>query len=268
MSHRLDDLPTELLLNILSFLDNLQPVSSSSRTLSALARDCQARELRARISRICQADLLVQIWSPPTFFCRDARGRRRSPGYVVSHPHELANVLCDPPAMLPLVEAYIASLEHRADICREVARHLVRMVNFAGVPGGSSQSRVLMFATSLVIHLWSVRQRHGHDIDGYLLALSEGEGRGGASTFRELCARDPYLAGLPEATREGLVASYHALGRHLQPPFGPPGGGESLWLQRLIAQVSVETPFPPPRAPFRERTNFAMRKGRNGGCAG
>ena len=231
MPNRLDDLPTELLLNILSLLDDLQPLSSSNRTLSAVARDYRARELRARISRIHQADLdlLVRIWPPPTFFGKGTHRR------TVPRPHELMDVLCDPD-MLPLVESYISSLERRAQTGRDVARHLVRMVDFA------SQS----YATALVIHLWSVEQRHGHDIDGYLLALGEGQaggsggGGGGPSTFSELCVRDSYLANLPQTTRDHLVASYQALDRHLQPPFRPSGGGEGLWLQRVILQVSRE----------------------------
>ena len=234
MPNRLDDLPTELLLNILSLLDDLEPLSSSNRTLSAVARDYRARELRTRISRIHQADLdlLVRIWPPPTFFGQGTRRR------AVPRPHELMDVLCDP-NMLPLVESYISCLEHRAQTGRDVARHLVRMVGFG------SQPCVLTYAATLVFHLWSVEQRHGHDIDGYLLALGEGQagGGGGPSTFSELCVRDPYLAGLPQTTRDDLVASYQALDRHLQPPFRPSGGGEGLWLQRVILQVSREPSF-------------------------
>jgi len=229
MSNMLHDLPSELLLNILSFLDNTASVSSSSHVLNSTVGDYRAGVLRVRLSRLPQADRLVQIWSPPSFFSRDRRGRR-SPTYV-SQPQQLLNILGDP-SVVPLVEGYIANLEHKAQVAQEVANYLVSIVNFTGFP--SNEDR-MSFATTLVIYLWSVEQRHGHDIDGYLSTLRD------SYTFRDLCARDQFFHNLPADTQGYLAECYRALSQYLRHPFGPQG--EGMWLQRVIAQVSSFYPM-------------------------
>ncbi|KAF8242871.1 hypothetical protein K440DRAFT_638222 [Wilcoxina mikolae CBS 423.85] len=217
----LNDLPAELLLNILSFLDNTEGLSSSSRNLNSAVGDYQASVLRGRLARIPQADRLVQIWSP-SFFSRDGRGRR-SPTFV-SRPLDLLNILGDP-TVVPLVERYIDTLERKAQVAQEVANYLVTIVNFSGFR--SNEAR-MSFATTLVIYLWSVEQRHGHDIDGYLSTLRDGY------TFQDLCARDQFFLDLPADTRRYLAACYSELSKYLRHPFGPQG--EGMWLQRVIAQ--------------------------------
>ncbi|KAF8541676.1 hypothetical protein BDD12DRAFT_731665 [Trichophaea hybrida] len=224
----LNDLPAELLLNILSFLDNTEGLSSSSRNLNSAVGDYQAGVLRGRLARIPQADLLVQIWSPPSFFSRNGRGRR-SPTFVF-RPQDLLNILGDP-TVFPLVERYIDTLESKAQVAREVANYLVTIVNFSGFRSNENEAR-MSFVTTLVIYLWSVEQRHGHDIDGYLSTLRDGY------TFQDLCTRDQFFLDLPVDTQRYLAACYSELSQYLRHPFGPQG--EGMWLQRIIAQEGME----------------------------
>lgn len=224
----LNDLPTELLLNILSFLDSLGPLSSSNRNLSLAVGDYQAGLLRGRISRIRNPDILVKIWTPPAFFCREFRRGPVQPVYV-SRPEDLFIVLSDP-AMNRRVEGYIENLERKAYVARRVADYLVSLVDFSAIPNYEDR---MSFATTLVLHLWSPETRYGHDTDGYIDALREDY------VFRDLVSRDRYFLDLSYDLQDWLVVCYDALSRYLRPPFVPRGGsrGEGMWLQRLIARV-------------------------------
>ncbi|KAI5803784.1 hypothetical protein EDC01DRAFT_469709 [Geopyxis carbonaria] len=226
----LGDLPAELLLNILGFLDNLDPVSASNRTLSATVRDHRASQLSGRLARVRQADLLMQIWSPPTFFLRNSRGQRYA--HRISHPQEMFNVLCDP-QILPRVESYIASLERKAWVARRVAEHLIGLLQFSGFR--SSEER-LAFASRIVIYMWSAQQRWAHDPDGYIQTLH------GDITIEDICATDQYLIDMPADQRAWVVACYNALSQYLRPPFVPQGRrGEGMWLYRLIVRDGMES---------------------------
>lgn len=224
----LTKLPAELLLSILSFLDNLDPVSASNRSLSGSVRDYQASQLRTRLSRIRNVDLLMSIWSPPTFFTR-SRGRRGS--NFAPRPKELINVLCDP-AMIPRVEAYLADLEQKAWTAERVAEHLLSLVSFSGFRSGEER---IAFATKLVIYLWSSQQQYGHDLDGYFMTLREEYG------FQDVCARDRYFAEMSPDIQGWLVAVYDALSQALRRPFVPSSRrGEGLGLYRRIVQDGME----------------------------
>jgi hypothetical protein len=226
-----NDLPAELLLNILSHLDNLDPLSFANRTLSITIADYQASQLRCRLARIRNVDLLVSIWSPPTFFRRRRGGGQTASQHVyVSQPQDLINVLCDP-EMIPWVEAYIGSLESKACLAQQVAQHLVGLINFNAFCNSDEK---LSFASTLILHLWSAQQRYSHDIDGYIASLHD------RYNFRDLLVRDQYLADLPVEIQEWLVVCYDALSQRLRPPFGSRGPrGEGMGLQRVIVRVSL-----------------------------
>ncbi|KAI5858380.1 hypothetical protein BZA05DRAFT_1498 [Tricharina praecox] len=227
----LNDLPTELLLNILSFLDNLDHVSSTNRTLSTTSRDLQVSQLRGKLAQIPHADLLMRIWSPPSFFRRDGYGRRQTQHVHASQPQDLINMLCDP-AVVPRVEAYIDSLHNKARVAQQVAEFLVTMVSFNGFRNHDDR---MSFASTVVIHLWSAQQRYSHDTDGYIASLLEGY------VFRDLCARDQYLMDLSADTQGWLVACYNALSQYLRPPFvRREQHGEGMWLQRAIARGGMQ----------------------------
>jgi hypothetical protein len=224
----LNDLPTELLLNVLSFLDNLNPLSASNRTLSSTVRDYQASQLRSRLARLSYANLLMSIWPPPSFFRRDPRAHKHAQPVHVNDPPDFIDVLRDP-EMTPRVEAYITSLERKAWVARKMAGHLMLLVNFAGFRNNHDR---MSYVTALVLYLWSAEQRYAHDPDGYIDNLRD------ECDFRDLLVRDHYLADLPVDTQGWLEMCYDALSHHLKPPFVPRGrGGEGLWLQRLIVRV-------------------------------
>jgi len=224
----LGSLPAELLLNILSFLDNLDHVSSTNRILSAASSDLQARQLRSKLAGIQHAELLMKIWSPPSFFRRDDYGRRQAQHACASQPQDLINMLCDP-HVVPRVEAYIDSLGGKASVVQQVAEILITVADFSGF---RNHIECMSFASTMVIHLWSAEQRYSHDTDGYIASLLEGY------TFRDLIATDQYLMELSVDTQNWLVDCYNALSQYLKPPFVPHGlHGEGMWLQRVIAMV-------------------------------
>jgi hypothetical protein len=222
----LSDLPNELLYNILSHLDNLTPLSTSSRTISSAVRDHQASTLRRRIAALRHADLLVTIFSPPTFtfFTRDELGRRHTSD--IYHPRDLLNVLRDP-CMFPRIDSYISSLEHKENIARRLAGHVVSLLDFSAF---SSRSEAKTFATIIILHLWSIRPRVACDIDGYLESLHP------SHTPADLFARDEFLArSLTPDKFAWLAPVYSAVEQAIRPPFG---ARDPLWLHRLIVRVS------------------------------
>ncbi|KAA8913047.1 hypothetical protein FN846DRAFT_1019068 [Sphaerosporella brunnea] len=220
----LNDLPAELLLNILSHLDNLDPLSSANRTLSITVASYQASQLRGRLSRIQRdLELLVTIWPPPTFF-HQPRQHRQQP--TIRTRSELTQVLCDP-RMIPRAEAYIHDLETKSQTAAQVAQQILSL-NLITTTNPE-------FLRTIVLQLWSAQQRYAHDVDGYVASLHE------RWCFGDLLVRDRYLAALPEDVKRGMDLVYEAVGRFLRPPFGRRGpGGEGMALQRIIARGGMQ----------------------------
>ena len=221
----LSDLPTELLYNILTHLDNLTPLSTSSRTISSAVRDHQASTLRRRLASLRHADLLITIFSPPTFtfFTRDELGRRHSSD--IYHPRDLLNILRDP-AMFPRIDSYISSLEHKESIARRLASHVITLLDFSQFP---SRSEAKTFATIIILHLWSIKPRVACDVDGYLQSLHP------ELAPADLHSRDEFMVRLLAPEKFAWVAPvYAAVERAIRPPFG---ARDLLWLHRLIVRV-------------------------------
>lgn len=234
----LNNIPAELLLNILSYLDNLDPLSYASRSLSLSTRDYRTRALRSRLASIRHVELLMRIWTPPTFF----RGRGGSPGYspgsYITRPQDLHDILCDP-EMFSRVEAYLASLERRVCVAERVAEHVLSIVSFNSFRTSEERHS---YATTIVLELWSAEARYGHDVDGRWLNVGDEGG------LQEVHIQDSYVMNLPNHIQTAMVTVYNALAQRLRPPFystsrrghgGRVVEGEGMWLYRLIVKVSL-----------------------------
>jgi hypothetical protein len=228
----LGDIPAELLLNILSHLDNLEPISNASHSLSLAARDYRTSELRARLARIRHVEHLMRIWSPPTFFRRRGGAFYDSGGYL-NRPQDLHDILCDP-GTFSRVEAYLSSLERRAWVAERVADYVLSIVSFNSFRSSAEQQD---YATTIVIELWSAEARYSHDIDGRWLDI------GDDSSLQDIHVQDNYVLSLPDHVQTAMVTVYNALALDLRPPFysasrrGRIAEGEGIWLYRLIVKV-------------------------------
>ncbi|KAL7273094.1 hypothetical protein RUND412_004068 [Rhizina undulata] len=215
----LSSIPAELLLNILSYVDNLQPVSATSHLLSQAARDVRVHELRTRLARTRHIEVLMNIWTPPMFF------NRRHPNYT-SQRQDLYNILCDP-QMLSYVDQYIRTLERNLDVAEAVASHVLSLVSFNYPTHGER----LFFATRLVLELWSASPRYAHDVDGRWDHVTD-------DARTEDVIRDPYVQRLPQHIQTGILTVYDALAEHLRPPFSSRRNG-GIWLYRHILKASL-----------------------------
>lgn len=237
----IDNIPAELLLNILSYLDNLEPISGASHSLSLAARDFRIHELRARLASISHVELLMRIWSPPTFFRRRGASSYASGSYV-TRPQDLHNVLYDPD-MFGRVEAYLESLERRAHVAARVAEYVMTIVSFNSLRTSAERH---FYVTRIVLELWSPQARFSHDVDGRWLNLGDDSG------LLEVHIQDAYVSSLPRDVQAAMVTVYDALAQNLRPPFYSTGGrrhggrvseGEGIWLYRLIVKVSYAQVF-------------------------
>lgn len=221
----LSDIPAELLLDILSYLDNLEPISGASRSLSLATRDCRTRALRARLASIRHIELLMRTWSPPTFFTRRGGAAYTSGGYF-TRPDDLHDILCDPD-MFRHVETYLDSLERKAYAAERVADYLLSIVQFSARTNAERQS----YATRIVIELWSAQARYSHDVDGRWLNISDG------FDLQDVHIQDSYVMSLPGHIQSAMVTAYDALAQNLRPPFYSPSRRSHGWLYRLIVKV-------------------------------
>lgn len=231
----LNNIPAELLLNVLSYLDDLEPLSCASRSLCLSTRDYRASALRRRLAAIRNVELLMRIWTPPTFF----RRKRGSPsGGYIQRPRDLHDILCDP-EMFSRVEAYLGSLEKRACVAGKVAEYVISIVSFNSFRTSEERHS---YATMIVIELWSAEARYGHDIDGRWSSVGDESG------LQEVHTHDSYVISLPSHIQTAMVNVYNALAQRLRPPFystiqrghgGRAVEGEGVWLYRLIVVVSL-----------------------------
>ncbi|KAL0637561.1 hypothetical protein Q9L58_003450 [Maublancomyces gigas] len=231
----LDNIPAELLLNVLSYLDDLEPLSCASRSLCLSTRDYRTSTLRCRLAAIRNVELLMRIWTPPTFFRRKIGGPLR--GYI-QRPQDLHDILCDPD-MFSRVEAYLGSLERRAFVAEKLAEYVISIVPFNSIRTSEERHS---YATTVVIELWSAEARYGHDVDGRWSSVADEDG------LEEVHIQDSYVRSLPNHIQTAMVTVYNALAQRLRPPFYPiirrgHGGGavegEGVWLYRLIVKVSL-----------------------------
>lgn len=217
----LDQLPLEILLNILSYLDDLKPLSSSNKGLKSAAADSEARNLRSRLSSLTHRELLIQIWTPPAFFFPgNSKQHRRAP-----ETNDLLSLLGNS-ELKPLVRNYTTSLEEKSELVKKMTQYLLSngLAGLANFPES--------FTQELLIHLWSARERYGHDIDGYLSHL------GDSVTFKDLCdGQDRYFS-MQSPQVEGMMKVYYALSKKtLEHPFGP-RGHDGIGLHKMIVRVS------------------------------
>lgn len=231
----LDNIPAELLLNVLSYLDDLEPLSCASRSLCLSTRDYRTSTLRCRLAAIRNVELLMRIWTPPTFFRQKIGGPLR--GYI-QRPQDLHDILCDPD-MFSRVEAYLGSLEMRACVAEKLAEYVISIVPFNSIRTSEERHS---YATTVVIELWSAEARYGHDVDGRWSSVADEDG------LEEVHIQDSYVRSLPNHIQTAMVTVYNALAQRLRPPFYPiirrgHGGraveGEGVWLYRLIVKVSL-----------------------------
>jgi hypothetical protein len=231
----LDEMPAELLLNILSYLDNLDPISHASHALSLSTRDFKTRTLRTRLANIKHIGLLMKIWTPPSFFKPREGSPACSKGSYITRPQDrLYDMLCDP-YMVVKVEEYLDNLEKKARAAQKIAGHLLTMMSF------DTDEEQHSYATKVVIELWSAQSRYGHDVDGRWSDINDECG------LQEVHVRDNYVTDLPSDIQEAMITAYNALAQRLQPPFysssrrshgGRIAEGEGMWLYRLIVKVS------------------------------
>ncbi|CUS11786.1 unnamed protein product [Tuber aestivum] len=234
----IDNIPAELLLNILSYLDNLEPISGASHSLSLATRDFRTHALRTRLANISHVEILMRIWSPPTFFRRRGGSLYGSGGYV-TRPQDLHDILCDPD-MFGRVEAYLGSLERRAYIAARVAEYVMTIVSFNSFRTSAERR---FYAMRIVLELWSPQARFSHDVDGRWLNLSDDSG------LLDVHVQDAYVLNLPRDVQAAMVAVYDALAQNLRPPFystsrrrhgGGVSEGEGIWLYRLIVKEGMD----------------------------
>ncbi|KAI9865372.1 MAG: hypothetical protein M1813_002261 [Trichoglossum hirsutum] len=244
----LTQLPAELLSNILSYLvctsplppsskpryfdspvndDALYPLGNTSRRLQASTREFRTHLLRSRLTRIPHIDLLLAIWTPPTFF----RHRR---GTTTPHdPHDPHDILLDQDTYTG-VDSYLTALERRGWIAERIADNVLPLLALPATPDSRN------FMTVTVLHLWSVQARYSHDVDGVWDYVRD------EATLEVL--RDDYVRALPPTLQRALIDVYNALCRKLKPPFYArdrmPGnertGGEGMWLYRLLVKDGME----------------------------
>ncbi|RPA97403.1 hypothetical protein L873DRAFT_1135465 [Choiromyces venosus 120613-1] len=233
----INNIPAELLLNILSYLDNLEPISSTSQSLSLATRDFRTHELRARLANITHVELLMRIWSPPTFFRRG--GSSYGSGGYFTRPQDLHNILCDPD-MFSRIEAYLGSLERRAYVAARVAEYVMTIVSFNSF---RTSAEMRFYAMRIVIELWSPQARFSHDIDGRWLNLGDDSG------LIDVHVEDDYVLNLPRDVQAAMLSVYDALAQNLRPPFysssrrrhgGRASEGEGIWLYRLIVKEGMD----------------------------
>lgn len=238
----IDNIPAELLLNILSYLDNLEPISGASHSLSLATRDFRIHALRARLASISHIELLMRIWSPPTFFRRRRGVSPYGSGSYVTRPQDLHDVLCDPD-MFNRVEAYLGSLERKAYVAARVAEYVMTIVSFNSLRTSAERHS---YVTRIVLELWSPQARFSHDVDGRWLNLGDDSG------LLDVHIQDAYVMNLPRDIQTAMVTVYDALAQNLRPPFYSTGGrrhggrvseGEGIWLYRLIVKVSCAQVF-------------------------
>lgn len=231
----LNSIPAELLLNVLSYLNDLGPLSCASRSLSLSTRDYRASTLRARLANIRNVELLMQIWTPPMFFNR----RRGSSVYSSGGcSQDLYDILYDPETF-SRVESYLGSLERRASVAWRVAEYVLPIVSFNSFRTSDERHS---YTTTIIIELWSAQARYGHDVDGRWSNIGDESG------LQEVHIQDSYVRNLPGHIQTAMVTVYNGLAQRLRPPFYPPirrghGGraveGEGIWLYRLIVKVSL-----------------------------
>ncbi|KAH0537189.1 hypothetical protein FGG08_006014 [Glutinoglossum americanum] len=237
----LTQLPAELLSNILSYLctsplpsssrphylertvkeDALYSLGNTSRRLQASTREFRTHLLRSRLTRIPHIDLLLSIWTPPTFFHHQCSA-------TTSHdPHD---ALLDQDTYTG-VDAYLTTLERRGWIAERITDNVLCLLALPTTP----DTRDLMTVT--ILHLWSVQVRYSHDVDGVWDNVRD-----------EACIevlRDDYVRALPPTLQRAVVDVYNALCRKLKPPFyaceqkpeKEQTNGEGLWLYRLLVKV-------------------------------
>ncbi|KAG0643415.1 hypothetical protein HOY80DRAFT_1007481 [Tuber brumale] len=234
----IDNIPAELLLNILSYLDNLEPISGASHSLSLATRDFRTRALRTRLASISHVEILMRIWSPPTFFRRRGGYPYGSGGYI-TRPQDLHDILCDPDTF-NRVEAYLGSLERRACVAARVAEYVMTIVSFNSFRTSAERH---FYAMRIVLELWSPQARFSHDVDGRWLNLGDDSG------LLDVHIQDAYVLNLPRDVQAAMVTVYDALAQSLRPPFcstsrrrhgGRASEGEGIWLYRLIVKEGMD----------------------------
>lgn len=235
----LSDIPAELLLDVLSYLNDLGPLSRASRSLSLSTRAYRTSTLRSRLANIRNVELLMRIWTPPMFFRRRRGSSGYSSGGYIERPQDLHDILCDPETF-GRVESYLGSLERRAGVAWRVAEYVLSIVSFNSFRTSEERHS---YATMIVIELWSAQARYGHDVDGRWSNVGDEGG------LQEVHIQDNYVIDLPGHIQTAMVTVYNGLAQRLRPPFYPQirrghGGrsieGEGIWLYRLIVKVSLE----------------------------